>query len=1150
MFTADRVRNGATLMLGLLALLVTPLPGYARSTPDAPRPCFVPAHPLKGQVHPRLENPLRLPAGSVVADDPEWGYHDDHLRLDALSASAALPPTKRRIAVLLVDFDDQPMGATVSDPDSVGLYFDRVLGFLSQIYDQMSDGQFGIEWVLSPEVYRLPQTMAWYGLDDSLATREAALCRDAVQAGDPDFDFPAFDTYMLFHAGQGQEADVLDDSREQIWSVFFRRIDFEYWLDAPDAVNGIRTEDLVPGTSDPFYVGHMVVLPESQSQDGYEFGIMGVVAHEFGHRFGLPDLYDTTAPDGWTFAESQGIGTFGLMGAGIWNENGYWPAEMCAWSKFYVGWLRPRVIRPEDGTGEQEVMLRASQIARRDGAVRIPLGGDEYFLIENRVRDYNRNFEFDFDDANADGSFDFWEDSYGGAELDWHLPRELNPGTSGLDGSGLLIWHVDESILRDLLLYNVVNAEPLHKGVDLEEADGIQDLDRLEFTFEAFGDPRDSYWAPYATEFTPHSEPESGGYNGAHTGIWITGISAPDTVMSFRLRFVAPDGSDQGDFRAGFPLDLPGRALDFQPVTGDLDGDNVQEIVVPVVNEAGEGGLHILRANAVPYLPGGAILSGGRLRSSPILVDLDPPSGLALPELVWVSGDSVLVMGAGGQFVGPDGTLWSSPVPYFLLDREPERVHLSASSVIPGRAPDLVLGFPATADGWTRVVTLSRAGGRPVHPLVEVFHPGDRSRGDVLANIDNIDGGLQEVVSTMRRGERGFVGVALYDTLDFGDDRFVDVRSLRYSPRDSLDFTAPVIGDLDRDGADEIVVGDSDGYVHALSVKLATTDGVSKLSGARGASQPIGDPALVAFDNSSFSELPGWPVYVGTLAEDELSLADLDEDGYLEVLVFGPVNRFHALNYNGTGVLSLPVGIPAEDRFAAPFLSPLVQDVGREADPELLLPMPDGQVRAHDRLGKKIPGWAYLGGGNQGTYPIVTDLERDGFLELITVEDIAESFPEDLPIETGDTSEGIPRRGRLLVREVGSGTAEGPWPVYRHDTARTARIAAPTGEGAEPNDLIAEAFVMPNPVVSREGAGFHYQIRADVQRVDLDIYNARGSAIVSLNGSVYASTDNVVRWDLTNDQGHQVAPGLYYVRFQAVAGSSTLTRITPFVVIR
>jgi hypothetical protein len=306
----------------------------------------------------------------------------------------------------------------------------------------------------------------------------------------------------------------------------------------------------------------------------------------------------------------------------------------------------------------------------------------------------------------------------------------------------------------------------------------------------------------------------------------------------------------------------------------------------------------------------------------------------------------------------------------------------------------------------------------------------------------------------------------------------------------------------------------------------------------------------VPFDNDAFSELPGWPVYVGTLAEDELSLADLDGDGYLEVLVFGPVNKFHAVNYNGTEVLSLPVGIPGEDRFTAPFLSPLVQDVGNGAEPELLLPLPDGQVRAHDRLGKKIPGWVYLGGGNQGIYPIVTDLERDGCLELITVEDIAGSFPEDVPIDSGDTSEGITRQGRLLVREVGPGTAEGPWPVYRHDPARTARIAAPTGEGAGPADLIAEAFVMPNPVVSREETGFHYQIRSDVERVDLDIYNARGVAIASLDGSVYPSTDNVVRWDLTNDQGHQVAPGLYYVRFQAVAGSSTRAEITPFVVIR
>jgi len=1151
MLNADRVRIGATLTLVLAALLAVPLCGFAESTPAVPRPCFVPAHPLKGKVLPRIETPLVLPREAAEPDDPEWGYHDDHLRLEASSASVALPPVHRRIAVLLVDFDDEEMTGTVSTPDSIPLYFDRVLTDLDQIYDEMSDGQFGISWTISPRIYRLPQTMAWYGLDDSLATREAALCRDAVRAADGDFDFPAFDNYMLFHAGQGQEADILDNSREQVWSVFFRRIDFEYWLDAPDAAQGIRTEDLVPGTSDPFYVDHMVVLPESQSQDGYQLGLMGVVAHEFGHSFGLPDLYDTTAPDGFEYAESQGIGAFGLMGAGIWNENGFWPAEMCAWSKFYVGWLRPRVIRAGDTAGEQEVVLRACQIARRDGAVRIPIGGDEYFLIENRVRDYNRNHKFDFDDANDDGKLDFWQDSYRGAELDYFLPRAPNSDSTAIDGSGLLIWHVDESILRELLVYNIVNANPLHKGVDLEEADGIQDLDKLEFTFEAFGDWRDSYWAPYSTEFTPHSTPESGGYNGAHSGVWITGVSAPDTVMSFRLRFEAPDGTDRGDFRAGFPRDLPGRVFDYQPVTGDLDGDGVQEIVAAVTNEAGAGGIHVLRGDGAPFLPGGGVVTGGRLHASPILVDLDPPSAApSLPEVVWVSGDSVLVVTGTGEFVGPDGSRQSSPVPYFQLDREPDRVFLSASPVRPGTAPDLILGFPSATPGWMRVLALSRAGGRPAHVLVDAYHPGQASRGDVLANLDPFDRGLKEVVSSLHTGGRGYVSVALYDTLDSGNDRFVDVRALRFSPADSIDFTAPAIGDLNRDGVDEIVVGDSEGYVHALSLNVSTLDGDTKHTPARRATQASGDPALVPPDNDSFSELPGWPVYVGTLAEDELSLADLDDDGYLEVLVFGPVNEIHAINYNGTEVLALPTGVPAEERYTVPFLSPLVQDVADDPAPELLLPLPDGQVRAHDRHGKKRSDWSYLGGGSQGSYPIVTDLEGDGYLELITVEDIAASFPGELPIESGDTSDGIPRVGRLLVREVGAGTGDGPWPVYRHDAARTARISAPTGEGASPDDLLAEAFVMPNPVVDRESAGIHYQIRSDVQRVDLEIFNARGTSIATLNGSVYPSTDNVVHWNLTNDRGHQVAPGLYYVRFQAVAGSSTLTRITPFVVIR
>ena len=92
------------------------------------------------------------------------------------------------------------------------------------------------------------------------------------------------------------------------------------------------------------------------------------------------------------------------------------------------------------------------------------------FLIENRVQDLNGDGRFNFEDTDNDSIFDFYTDSYEGAEFDFFLPGE---GT----GSGLLIWHIDHSIIDYALYYNVVEGDPKHKGVDLVEADGIQDLD-------------------------------------------------------------------------------------------------------------------------------------------------------------------------------------------------------------------------------------------------------------------------------------------------------------------------------------------------------------------------------------------------------------------------------------------------------------------------------------------------------------------------------------------------------------------------------------------------------------------------------------------------------------------------------------------------
>ncbi|HET9233399.1 MAG TPA: hypothetical protein VFP10_04610, partial [Candidatus Eisenbacteria bacterium] len=424
--------------------------------------------------------------------------------------------------------------------------------------------------------------------------------------------------------------------------------------------------------------------------------------------------------------------------------------------------------------------------------------------------------------------------------------------------------------------------------------------------------------------------------------------------------------------------------------------------------------------------------------------------------------------------------------------------------------------------------------------------PGDSLLAPALVDVDSVDDGILEIAASVRTATGGYLSVTLFDRLD-DECSFEDVRTIAFSEADSIAYTAPVAGDLNRDGLDEIIVGDSQGFVHVFAIRVVSADGQTKELG------PI-DPGdirgSVIFDNDLFEEMPGWPVNIGTLADDALSLADIDADGYLEVLVFGPENTLHVLNYNGTSVLNLPVTVPAENRYTQPFLSPFVLDLDGQEGAEFLLPLPDGQVRGHDATGRSLAEWSYPGGGNGRTYPIVTDLEQDGMLELVTVEDVIVAVPQEGTIDNGDQSPTLERRGRVVVREVNaSGSATGPWPVYRHDLGRSARAITPTTAPRDPEGLLVEAFVMPNPVLHQE-AGFHYQIRSDVSRVRIEVLDARGQEVRTLEGTIYPGTDNLVRWPLVNTKGHAVAPGMYFARFEVESGGSREVVVQPFVVVR
>ena len=95
----------------------------------------------------------------------------------------------------------------------------------------------------------------------------------------------------------------------------------------------------------------------------------GVIAHEFGHDLGLPDLYDsvsTSDPD---------TGFWDIMSSGSRSGrlNGILPTNMGAWSKYVLGWLNPKVM--EYGSAARRRHARAGQRAAQgtEEAVRVNL---------------------------------------------------------------------------------------------------------------------------------------------------------------------------------------------------------------------------------------------------------------------------------------------------------------------------------------------------------------------------------------------------------------------------------------------------------------------------------------------------------------------------------------------------------------------------------------------------------------------------------------------------------------------------------------------------------------------------------------------------------------------------------------------------------
>lgn len=198
-----------------------------------------------------------------------------------------------------------------------------------------------------------------------------------------------------------------------------------------------------------------VLVPSRQYNNGAAIGI-GVIVHEIGHLFGLPDLYPTQGSGQTNDSAYTGVGVFDLMAYGMWGGNGETepidtsnPSHISAWAKAELGWLTPTVA---SRTSSSSNVLHPIEMYPDAAKVYQNGHGDEsqYLLLEHR-----RN----------DGPQDALSNI---AIFDRNLP-----------GSGVLVWRVDKTRIDAARASNTVNDNNESMGLSLVEADTTGSLPHL-----------------------------------------------------------------------------------------------------------------------------------------------------------------------------------------------------------------------------------------------------------------------------------------------------------------------------------------------------------------------------------------------------------------------------------------------------------------------------------------------------------------------------------------------------------------------------------------------------------------------------------------------------------------------------------------------
>lgn len=936
-------------------------------------------------------------------------------------------------------------------------YFEDQLLAMKNYFEDVSDGKLNINYTVKPDgdtaAYTLSKLMEYYGIRGTQQARDQRLAEffaDAVTLADQtdNIDFSNYDYVILFHAGAGEDFSLENSTTADLSSRFVS-------LDLLQSRFGESYQG-VPVDGGSLTIKSGVVVPETESQsfidpifgteDLREIGLSGILIANFGSQLGMPDLFNTQTG-------TPGIGVFGLEDQGAVNGDGLIPAEPDPWTKIYMGWADPVIV-----SDSFDVNLEPRKLAGQNTILKIPINASEYFLVENKQRNVIPNAI----SPEIISRFDTINNSDGTTSIDTaymagvtrsdttKVITRIDEYDNGLPGNGLLIWHIDENVTDQNLETNSINNDLKRRGVRLVEGSGSQDIgfgfpglfgtaigsgDKFDYFFKGnegfafYNNKVDSVF------FTPVSIPNSLANDRANSGIFITQISSPQSVMTFNLR--------TGLWQKGFPryaaFQISTNSLKF----GDLAGDTKNEIVA-----AGRDG----KVYAWNY-----------------------------------SGEKVIANALTSVYHGLGEDSTDYPIAQFA------------------DAEDSILYSPALADldndGKLDAISVSKSG--KVH---------------AWKAADNDVNGFADSLFIYSSGEE-FTTAPVVNDLDKIIIGTKNGKVIVVNETGSLAGTAVLSGEVLNIAVvnNDTVVALTTSGVYSVNTGAFTATQIDNLSGVVSASIVIGDilqnggvNAVVVNGNEMLSylnNLPGFPVLLPETIHSSPSLADIDDDGDLEI-IFAGSNKIYAYNSNGTWATNFPITIDVVKPVGDILSSVLIADLNGDGKTDLAVGAPNGNVYAFEATGKSLTGFPLATGKPIVSTPAILDVDNDGDTEIAVSSEDGFVYVWDLTAAYDDSK----------VK----------WGQFAHDEQNSSQNREQNTVVSVEGDLIPKksAYNYPNPARGHETTIRYFL--TEPAKVKINIFDMAGDLVQTLNGTGIAQTDNEVLWNLKKIQS-----GVYLAKITA-----------------